>query len=184
MVGRNIFPVLNSGQKQLSFDSNVVVKKYDFKGSTVGRRASPTSSVMKDLDFMDSGSVLKVGPTREFLLQVLERDVQFLSHYKFMDYSLLVAETTYLDKFYATHNRGPQLSARVIDYKGKLVLRGDNGKIYYFGIIDFLQQYTYRKTLETWLKGMIYDATKISCVNPVLYARRLIAFINKYTSPV
>ena len=78
MVSRNIFPVLNSGQKQLSFDSNVVVKKYDFKGSTVGRMASPTSSVMKDLDFMDSGSVLKVGPTREFLLQVLERQNFFI----------------------------------------------------------------------------------------------------------
>lgn len=65
--------------------------------------------------------------------------------------------------------------------QGKLVLTGEDGKTYHFGVIDFLQRYTFRKVLETMLKGIIDDATKISCVAPSLYAKRMLSFIAKYS---
>jgi 1-phosphatidylinositol-4-phosphate 5-kinase len=65
--------------------------KFDLKGSTVGRSAAHTSSVMKDLDLMSSGVLFPLGEVRSTLLRVLERDVLFLRKHSLMDYSLLVA---------------------------------------------------------------------------------------------
>lgn len=187
MVNRNVYPspiiskLASSGDK-MKDGKNIVIRKWDLKGSTIGRRAAVTSTVMKDLDLMDSGQLLQLGATKEFLLQTLERDVRFLRTHKFMDYSLLVAETSN-EGHHAAANavlRHSSHLGRVLDHKGKLVLRGENGRVYYFGIIDFLQKYSVRKSLETMLKGLLYDKAKISCVNPVLYARRMIAFINKF----
>lgn len=175
IVNRNVYPLLKS---------NILLKRYDIKGSTVGRKSSPTSMVYKDLDLIESGKSFTLGSAKELLLQVLERDVAFLSRHGFMDYSLLIAETSFLDQ--KLTNRILNMSkygnsAKVIDHKGRLVVRGDNGKIYYFGIIDFLQKYTFRKVLETYIKRLMHDGGKISCVHPMLYARRLIAFINRFT---
>jgi 1-phosphatidylinositol-4-phosphate 5-kinase len=65
--------------------------KFDLKGSTVGRSAAHTSSVMKDLDLMSSGVLFPLGEVRSTLLRVLERDVLFFRKHSLMDYSLLVA---------------------------------------------------------------------------------------------
>lgn len=65
--------------------------KFDLKGSTVGRSAAHTSSVMKDLDLISSGVQFPLGEVRSTLLRVLERDVLFLRKHSLMDYSLLVA---------------------------------------------------------------------------------------------
>eukprot|EP01042_Synura_sphagnicola_P001785 gene1785-2096_t len=123
---------------------------YDLKGSTVGRRASPHSKVAKDLDLMSlTPTPLLLGQVaRQFLLEVLRRDVAFL---------------------------------------GKLVLLGKGGYgsptvILHMGIIDFLQRYTFRKWLETLVKGLYSDASKISAVHPDRYARRMIDFIAKYVA--
>ena len=53
--------------------------------------------------------------------------------------------------------------------------RGD--EIYYFGIIDILQQYNFRKRGENLIKGFSYDTTQISAVHPNLYASRFSKFI-------
>lgn len=42
-------------------------------------------------------------------------------------------------------------------------------------------RYSFRKVLETWLKGCVCDARKISAVAPGFYAQRMLAFIAKYT---
>jgi hypothetical protein len=63
---------------------------FDLKGSTVGRRKAPSSIVLKDLDLLAEGRRLMLGRARPLLLHTLQRDAQFLSHYGFMDYSLLV----------------------------------------------------------------------------------------------
>lgn len=55
------------------------------------------------------------------------------------------------------------------------------GLIYYVGLIDWLQQYTARKWIETKLKGLKWDASKISCVPARLYAERMLDFIGDYT---
>lgn len=72
--------------------NNNIMKKYDLKGSTIGRTSSLTSSVMKDLNLISSGNIFPLGEkVKKSFLQILEKDVLFLKKYFFMDYSLLVA---------------------------------------------------------------------------------------------
>lgn len=66
-------------------------RKYDLKGSTVGRRMKLGSDVMKDLDLMDSDVRLNLGPhVRSIILNAIASDADFLRKHNFMDYSLLV----------------------------------------------------------------------------------------------
>lgn len=159
-----------------------VTSRFDLKGSTVGRLAAPTSSVKKDLDLMALEAKLGLGPARDTVLHALQRDVNFLRCQRFMDYSLLVA----VERYPASHFRrfidriARPLSHSAAD-RGKLVVLGGDGLVYHIGIIDFLQRYTLRKVLETFFKGLLHDARKISCVAPALYARRLFAFIASYS---
>jgi Phosphatidylinositol-4-phosphate 5-Kinase len=233
MVSRNVYPPSHVN----SFGG--IRKQFDLKGSTVGRRAAPTSRVMKDLDLMASGAALHMGTqARTELLRTLERDVQFLRKHGFMDYSLLVAvevpapeaaavaasESTVSTVVSETGSGVPQAegegggggagagaltdskitsvsdsisvssrsNSRAVTsaddddddddvHKGKLVLHGADGLRYHFGIIDFLQKYSFRKHLETFLKGLFDDSSKISCVAPTLYARRMLSFIARYS---
>ncbi|KAJ3098394.1 Phosphatidylinositol-4-phosphate 5-kinase [Phlyctochytrium planicorne] len=70
---------------------------YDLKGSTVGRiiteeeaRRNPRA-VLKDLNWIQKGRKLKLGPEKEQqFTEQMERDVEFLASMKIMDYSLLV----------------------------------------------------------------------------------------------
>ena len=41
--------------------------------------------------------------------------------------------------------------------------------LYFFGIIDILQSYNTKKTLETALKGVLYETDTISAVPPDQY---------------
>jgi hypothetical protein len=61
------------------------------------------------------------------------------------------------------------------------VIFGIDGKTYHFGIIDFLQKYTWRKWFENWLKGFVWDNKKVSCVEPHFYALRMLQFIDQVT---
>jgi len=70
-------------------------EKYDLKGSTLGRQASPTELLspyvtLKDLDFVRSGPLLIDRTLRERLLNQLGYDLLFLSSINIMDYSFLV----------------------------------------------------------------------------------------------
>ncbi|KAI8926712.1 hypothetical protein BC831DRAFT_455183 [Entophlyctis helioformis] len=70
---------------------------YDLKGSIVGRsipdeeaRKNPRA-VMKDLNWLDRGRKILLGPEkRKLLIEQLERDATFLMAHNIMDYSLLV----------------------------------------------------------------------------------------------
>jgi hypothetical protein len=48
-------------------------------------------------------------------------------------------------------------------------------------VIDILQQYTFRKAGESFLKGMFFDKETISAVDPGRYAHRFVEFIDKHT---
>jgi len=154
-----------------------VTSRYDLKGSTVGRQASPTSIVKKDLDLLSSSTKLAFGPARSTVLHALQRDVNFLRCQRFMDYSMLVA----VEKYPASHFRrfldriARPLSHSLAD-RGKLVVLGGDGLIYHIGIIDFLQRYTLRKVLETFIKSWFHNWKCISCVNPAFYAKRMFVF--------
>lgn len=218
MACRNVYPNQNicipiqqSKQKTIK-----ILKKYDLKGSTIGRRASLSSSVKKDLDLIDSGNFLSLGEkAKEIIVASLMRDTEFLSRHSFMDYSLLVAEVkeeTYtmsndtnttsdqprrgirrlFSNIFHRHKKEIKTlssssiyitktpSSVIIDSSGIIVLKGDDDKIYYFGIIDFLQKYSFRKVMETWIKGLYCNSKNISCVNPKYYAERFIQFLYKF----
>mmetsp|Transcript_26803 Transcript_26803/g.39702 ORF Transcript_26803/g.39702 Transcript_26803/m.39702 type:complete len:528 (-) Transcript_26803:142-1725(-) len=66
-------------------------KIWDLKGSTLGRRAKRGDGVSKDLDFVDEGRKLKVGPnTKTSIMGQLKKDADFLAKMHIMDYSLLL----------------------------------------------------------------------------------------------
>jgi len=70
---------------------------YDLKGSTVGREypeekaARNPRAVLKDLNWINRGNMLELGPEKRALLaEQLRRDSEFLKQANVMDYSLLV----------------------------------------------------------------------------------------------
>jgi hypothetical protein len=80
MASRNVYPTTQLYN----------TLKFDLKGSTVGRKKSASSSVLKDLDLLRSHTRFQFGDKKDLVLRTLQRDVNFLSRCGFMDYSLLV----------------------------------------------------------------------------------------------
>jgi len=83
-------------------DVDDIHSQYDLKGSTQGRRSTKAErkrgAILKDLDWMDEGKVINIGPSRAKLFRdQLQRDTQWLRAEKIMDYSLLVG-IHYLDR--------------------------------------------------------------------------------------
>lgn len=66
-------------------------KIWDLKGSTLGRRSERGDGVHKDLDFVDEGRKLRVGPEiKSSIMNQLTRDAEFLAKMQIMDYSMLL----------------------------------------------------------------------------------------------
>ena len=66
-------------------------KVWDLKGSTVGRIAKPGETVFKDLDIVNEGFKMRMGPSKkEAFMKQLENDVALLAKLEIMDYSLLL----------------------------------------------------------------------------------------------
>ena len=163
-------------------------KKFDLKGSRIGREASPQDQkklfpVLKDLDLEKSGLRFHLGPHRETFLQRLETDAQFLAGLRMMDFSLLVGIFDInqvdpgdgIDK--ATIREVPAQD-RCLHAMDRL---DDHGVVYFMSVIDFLQRYNANKRFETLAKGVTGNNTKeISSVRPTFYAKRLVAFIGKF----
>jgi 1-phosphatidylinositol-4-phosphate 5-kinase len=74
---------------------------------------------------------------------------------------------------------GLQLPMRIKGPQGELLYEG---KIFYMGIIDILQEYSTRKALESRYR-MFQSPTRLaaSCVPPMEYGRRFIKFFDQYT---
>jgi 1-phosphatidylinositol-4-phosphate 5-kinase len=53
--------------------------------------------------------------------------------------------------------------------------------VYYFGIIDILTLYNWRKRGESWFKSLKYNKDDISAVSPKRYARRFIEYMRAGT---
>ncbi len=67
-------------------------------------------------------------------------------------------------------------------FNGKQGNMAYEGKIYYMGIIDILQQYNIRKRAETKYRKMeVRGKEEPSCVSPDDYAERFIAFFDEYS---
>ena len=69
-------------------------------------------------------------------------------------------------------------------YEGKDIHGENNNEIYYFGIIDILQQYNMIKRGENFFKSVLLNmGEKISSMPPFKYAERFIKFIRESTEP-
>jgi len=75
-------------------------------------------------------------------MNALQRDVSFLKSHQLMDYSLLVeverSDASHYHKRF--HNRIVDPVSTSMKDRGKLAVLGSDGRIYHFGIIDFLQK--------------------------------------------
>ena len=67
-------------------------------------------------------------------------------------------------------------------YQGRQGEMPYDGKIYYMGIIDILQQYNARKRVETtYRKVEVRGKSEPSCVSPDDYADRFVLFFDEYS---
>lgn len=136
MVSRNVYPESDFNETNQNVENTVIIDqnnenennlkcktlaKFDLKGSTVGRKASLTSSVMKDLDLIGFNILFPLGSVRKTVLQILEKDVLFLRKHFFMDYSLLVA----VENTGTPGIRAPELNTNIRFLDGFSVLKSD-----------------------------------------------------------
>ncbi|CAD8176701.1 unnamed protein product [Paramecium octaurelia] len=152
---------------------------YDLKGSLVNRKQSvkcsqvvdltssyaqylPSQGVLKDQNFIKSTDIfIELNQqNRDALFTILKEDIEFLLKNNIMDYSLLIAVC----------NSKIQDENRI--YCNSM-------KCYCFGLIDYTQQFTLTKKLESFYKFYLKrKGQHISCVDPQFYSQRFISFIN------
>jgi len=53
-------------------------------------------------------------------------------------------------------------------------------RIYFLGIIDYLQKYNWVKKTEHFIKSIRYDRFSMSAVNPAQYAERFLNFVTSH----
>ena len=163
-----MFQIKPSGTDFIIMENIIKDKKnavvFDLKGSIVHRIVDgvfdysnpPYGMLLKDLNFKESNYRLQLShETKHELYKNICKDVDLLTKYQIMDYSLLVA-------FYAD---GCAPSNRYVV----------KGNVFYYsiGIIDFLQVYGVAKASERFFKRILYRGQEISVEVPELYKERL-----------
>ncbi|KAF0686517.1 Aste57867_21704 [Aphanomyces stellatus] len=163
------------------FYEGPVDQRFDLKGNTDRRQAIQShdveqyivrsqnretiSKLMMDIDFLKLRQAIQVGETEEADLQSqLVEDIMFLATRGIMDYSILLGV-----KF--VHHTVPSSTTGTLSKTRE--------RIYYVGIIDMLQQYTWRWTLQRWFLGVFCckDMGNVSAVPPNEYGKRLKEFV-------
>eukprot|EP00667_Euglena_gracilis_P001219 EG_transcript_1220 len=186
------------GRKKLRFvimnnvfnTSNKIHIKYDLKGSRVGRAAkvkeASSSVILKDQDMLENKHWMHLGRRKEILLRQIKADTRFLASQAIMDYSFLLGVHKVGED---TDPQGcpPLVAAEHVREREEFCFLADGGgmqregvgptEIYYFGIIDILQEYTLRKRGETLLRSVQYGKKGISAVPPDYYAVRFSRFL-------
>ncbi|EDO06697.1 Phosphatidylinositol-4-phosphate 5-Kinase family protein [Babesia bovis T2Bo] len=166
------------------YSSAAIHRRYDLKGSWVGRSVPAQERkdhtvAMKDLDMLDLEEYIELGSERSSaFFDVLQRDVAFLSDSMLMDYSLLLGiHYRSISHDEVDWNKDPDHS-QVSCIMGK---RRD--KLYFVGIIDVLTKWDLRKRAESaWRKLQTMNNQGVSCVPPLQYGERLLAFIKQRTT--
>lgn len=77
----------------------------------------------------------------------------------------------------------PAKAHRKLQFDGADAELGDLFEVYdvvlYFGIIDILQEYNIKKKIEHAYKSLRFDPLTISAVEPKLYSKRFISFLER-----
>jgi len=180
------------------YPSDCVDRKYDVKGSTVGRIVVKDPSVtmaelkhlgvLKDLDFdrFEQTIHMDAGGSKELYKQ-LQSDIRFLSSQGLVDYSLAVYVIN--RKKFELSNGGKSQEEEA----SKRVSTGKSGesyvafkstkedKYYHIGIIDYLIQFNLRKKSEVFFKKLksFNPNLDISVQKPMYYGERFLKYMEK-----
>ncbi|GMF28344.1 unnamed protein product [Phytophthora fragariaefolia] len=120
--------------------------------------------LMMDIDFLSITSGISLSDTNTRLQQdQLCSDFVFLASRGIIDYSIL------LGVCYRQPDRA---------YRNGLT-SADQSNVYYVGIVDMLQRYNWRWTVQRWFLGLLLckDTHDVSAVPPDEYASRLADFV-------
>ena len=176
---------------------------FDLKGSRIKRRVVPQHAsiysvsgvTLKDLDLRET---ITMGDVAKSAVQSqLTVDVSFLNSHNIMDYSLLLGifrctDAATLSRFHRGSASAEDaatetaVEARLLDgiASSKKPMAGDErGSVVYFGgLIDVLQRYSWSKVLENTSKRALLcqDGHGISCVEPDEYALRFLQAMGQH----
>ena len=148
---------------------------YDIKGSTKGRSAKEhgkSSGPLKDLDFLNKKERFNLNSDDIRIIETyLLNDLKLLKKNKLMDYSMLIAISDGIENSNASKNSYRSL---------------DGQRLYSFGIIDFLTEYGYLKSLEMTFTAIWYgkEAKRASVANPARYSNRFFNFFFSVVIPL
>ena len=162
------------------FESDNIQAVYDLKGSKLHRQTLSngefsniikldSNEVYKDNDFIIFQKKMLIPKTCALsLINIIEKDAQFLLNHEIMDYSLLVA-----------------VKSQSEDSKFFFFSAGNNEKGFALGIIDFFQQYDRSKQIEGIAKTIINRKPRmdISSINSKDYMKRFVKFIKTIIVP-
>lgn len=164
-----------------------MIKTYDLKGSTKGRRVNIPEDIVqqkkitrKDLNFLEDEKYVKIENIEKFL-SVCHNDSRFLQDFNFMDYSLFVVKLIF-DVNSISWLENFKNSSDYAIYSRYIYKSTESEYSYYIlCIIDYFQVYDSIKQFETKYKliGNNYtDIPEISCVPPDIYSFRFMRFLN------
>ncbi|OQS07138.1 phosphatidylinositol 4-phosphate 5-kinase (PIPK-D11/GPCR-PIPK) [Thraustotheca clavata] len=164
------------------FNEGTVHQRFDLKGNTDRRQAIRSdhleryisqfhsrqhiSKLLLDLDFLKLRQVIQLNEYDRMQIQSqLLQDINFLSSRGIMDYSLLIG-VAYCDSQRNIHST-------------KGIMSTTKDKLYHIGLIDMLQLYTWRWTLQRWFLGICLckNMSNLSAVTPRDYSKRLKHFV-------
>mmetsp|Transcript_32309 Transcript_32309/g.55889 ORF Transcript_32309/g.55889 Transcript_32309/m.55889 type:complete len:160 (+) Transcript_32309:656-1135(+) len=142
-----------------------VTKRFDLKGSLHKRSSSRDSIALKDQDFLDTVGRIQFDPSvLDCLVSKLRKDVAMLSKRNIMDYSLLVCE--------CEGQISSSASSRYL-YPCQFA-----GKLYFIALIDFFQEYNFKKLEHFWKVEVVkVKAAQLSSIDTQTYAERFISFV-------
>ena len=138
---------------------DVEMTVFDIKGYTSKNRTG-TNITKKDTEFISEFEPVQSNIKNE-VIKTLRDDLFFLKGLGIMDYSVLIVD---LHLPYIVHSR---------------YLVRDRPRPLLIGVIDFFQEFNFRKTAEFKLKKL-FSSEEISCVDPGKYYTRILDFLMKY----
>eukprot|EP01080_Neovahlkampfia_damariscottae_P000294 gene294-6708_t len=161
-------------------------ESYDLKGSSVGRNANEKEKEkkqFKDIDLFDNGKIFQIGKSNSIeIIEQIRKDVEFLSSFSIMDYSLLIGITKVNKQEEEIKNEDEFNEKEVLQKlensrKFIKIYNEDGTELYHIAIIDYFTKWGLKKIAAQNLKGISNDKSGLSTVDPKAYAKRFMAFI-------